>query len=112
MFRHSIAAFAIVCCAAAANAQLRPLLTPADYLVGVAPKERERLLREKKPVRTSFAARNLRAGTEIALVDVSAFAFSPDGRFVSSQRCPVEGKWTPNWSFTISALVRAPYSGT
>ena len=64
------------------------------YLIGVAPTERERLLKEKKPVRTSFAARDLRTGTEIALAEVSTFAFSPDGRFVSLQRYPSEGKRT------------------
>ena len=41
-------------------------------LVGVAPKERERLTKEKKPVHTAFALRNLTTGETIAIADVSA----------------------------------------
>jgi len=66
----------------------------AGYLVGVSPKERDRLQKDRKPVRTSFAARNLSTGEAIALADVSAFAFSPDARFVALQRYPAEGKRT------------------
>lgn len=64
----------------------------AGYLVGLGPKERERLLKEKKPVRNSFAARDLRTGELVTLADVSAFSFSPDARFVALQRYPAEGK--------------------
>jgi len=62
------------------------------YLVTVAPKERERLTRERKPVRTSFGARNLARNDSVSLADVSAFAFSPDGRYVALTRYPAEGK--------------------
>ncbi len=66
----------------------------AAYLVGVAPRERERLTKERKPVRTSFALRDLRTGALVTLADVSSFAFSPDARFVLLQRYPAEGKRT------------------
>lgn len=64
------------------------------YLVRVSPKERERLEKEKKPIRTSFAARDLRSGAVISLADVSAFAFSPDARYVALTRYPADGKRT------------------
>lgn len=64
------------------------------YLVGVAPKERDRLQKEKKPIRMSFAARDLRSGELVVLPDVAAFAFSPDARYVAVQRYPAEGKRT------------------
>lgn len=62
------------------------------YLVGVAPKERDRLVKEKKPVRTAFGARNLATGDSISIPDASAFAFSADGQFVSVTKYPAEGK--------------------
>jgi dipeptidyl aminopeptidase/acylaminoacyl peptidase len=64
------------------------------YSIGVAPKEREKLQKDKKPVRNSFEARNLATGKTIALADISAFAFSPDGRYVSMTRYAPEGKRT------------------
>ena len=64
------------------------------YAIGVSPKERERLTKDKKPVHNSFEARNLVTGTTISVSDVSAFAFSPDGRFISMTRYPAEGKKT------------------
>ncbi len=75
-----------------------PVFTPdsrwVGYLVRVSPKERERLEKEKKPVRTSFAARDLRSGETFTLPDVSAFAFSADGRYVALTRYPADGKRT------------------
>src|SRR5262245_8435201 len=35
------------------------------YLIGVPPKERDKLLKDKKPVHTSFAVRNLATGETI-----------------------------------------------
>jgi len=64
------------------------------YLVGVAPKERDRLIKEKKPVRTSLAARNLRTGDTISVPDVASFAFSGDAQFLSMTAYPAEGKKT------------------
>lgn len=62
------------------------------YLIGVAPKERDRLQRERKPVRTSFAVRTLATGEVTTIADVSAFSFAPSGGFVSVTRYPAEGK--------------------
>ncbi|MBM4192863.1 MAG: S9 family peptidase [Gemmatimonadetes bacterium] len=62
------------------------------HLVTVAPKVRDQLQKDRKPVRTSFAARNLNGRDSIALADVSAFAFSPDGKYVALTRYPAEGK--------------------
>ena len=64
------------------------------YLVGVAPKERERLTKEKKSVHTAFALRNLTTGETIAIAEVSAFAFNPSGGFLSVSKYAAEGKKT------------------
>ncbi|MBL0171059.1 MAG: S9 family peptidase [Gemmatimonadaceae bacterium] len=64
------------------------------YLVGVAPKERDRLLKDKKPVRNAFALRNLTTGETITIPDVSAFTFNPSGGFVSVTKYAAEGKKT------------------
>ena len=77
---------------------LQPAFTPDSkwvaYLVGVAPKERDRLTKEKKPVRNSFFARNLSNGESFTVADVESFAFSGDGRFVAITRYAAEGKRT------------------
>jgi len=75
---------------------LQPAFSPDSkwvaYLVGVSPKERDRLVKEKKPVHNAFVARNLSNGDTIAVAEVSAFSFSADGRFISMTRYPAEGK--------------------
>jgi len=76
------------------NAVFSPDSRWVAYAIGVSPKERERLTKDKKPVRNAFEARNLATGATISVSDVSAFAFSPDGRFVSMTRYPAEGKKT------------------
>lgn len=62
------------------------------YAVGVSPKERDRLTKEKKPVRNSLGFRSLAGGPPITVAEISAFSFSPDGRFLSMTRYPAEGK--------------------
>ncbi len=62
------------------------------YLVGVPPKERDKLLKDKKPVHTSVAVRNLVTGETIAIPDASAFSFSPSGGFLSVSKYAAEGK--------------------
>ena len=62
------------------------------YLVGVSPKERERLTKEKKPIHNNFVARNLATGDTIAVADIASFNFSADGRFISMTRSAAEGK--------------------
>lgn len=64
------------------------------YLVGVSPKERDRLVKDKKPVRTSLVARNLRTGDTIVVDDVASFAFSADARALSMTKYPADGKKT------------------
>lgn len=64
------------------------------YLVGVAPKERDRLVKEKKPVRTAFALRNLSTGETTNIPEVTSFAFNPSGGFVSVNKYAAEGKKT------------------
>ncbi len=64
------------------------------YLVGVSPKERDRLTKEKKPIRNSFGLRNLTSGETISIADVSAFAFNPSGGFVSLTKYAADGKRT------------------
>jgi len=64
------------------------------YAIGVAPKERERLTKDKKPVRNAFEARNLATGAVIDVPDINTFSFSPDGRFIAMSRYAAEGKKT------------------
>lgn len=64
------------------------------YLVGVSPKERDRLVKDKKPVHNAFALRNLATGETISIPDASAFAFNPSGGFVSVSKYAAEGKKT------------------
>ena len=62
------------------------------YLVGVTPKERDRLTKEKKPIHNNFVARNLATGDTIAVADITSFNFSADGGFISMTRYAAEGK--------------------
>lgn len=64
------------------------------YAIGVSPKERDRLVKDKKPVRNSFEARNLATGQTVDVGDISTFSFSPDGHFISMTRYAAEGKKT------------------
>ncbi|HET9423986.1 MAG TPA: prolyl oligopeptidase family serine peptidase, partial [Gemmatimonadaceae bacterium] len=64
------------------------------YTIGVAPKERERLTREKKPIRNSVELRNLVTGQTVPVADISSWSISPDGRFVALTRYAAEGKRT------------------
>jgi hypothetical protein len=66
------------------------------YAIGVPPKERERLTKEKKPIHNGFEARELATGKTISVNDISAFSFSPDersrSRMWASRRGPTAGR--------------------
>ncbi|MEX2154538.1 MAG: prolyl oligopeptidase family serine peptidase [Gemmatimonadaceae bacterium] len=62
------------------------------YTVGVSPAERDRLTKDKKPVRNSAGLRNLATGSAETTKDVTAFAFSRDGKHFAMRRYPAEGK--------------------
>jgi hypothetical protein len=62
------------------------------YAIGVSPSERDRLTREKKPIRNSVGLRNLLSGKSEVFPDVQSFRFSADGRFLAMRRYPAEGK--------------------
>jgi dipeptidyl aminopeptidase/acylaminoacyl peptidase len=62
------------------------------YTVGVSPSERDRLTRERKPIRNSVGLRNLTAGTAELTKDVTSWAFSRDGGHFAMRRYPAEGK--------------------
>lgn len=64
------------------------------YLIGVSPKQREQLTKDKKPVRTAVQFRQLATGTLVNEPDISAFTFSADGRYAALTRYPAEGKRT------------------
>jgi dipeptidyl aminopeptidase/acylaminoacyl peptidase len=66
------------------------------YLVGVSTAEREKLTKEKKPIRTSFVVRNLATGDTSAIAEVSAFSFAPSGGFVSVTRYQADDKKKTN----------------
>ncbi len=66
----------------------------AAYSIGVSPKERDRLTKEKKLIRNSLEVRNLATGQTIAVSDILSAAFSTDGRFIAMTRYAAEGKRT------------------
>jgi dipeptidyl aminopeptidase/acylaminoacyl peptidase len=62
------------------------------YAIGVSPAERDRLTRDKKPIKNSVGFRNLLGGKSEVLAEVQSFRFSADGRFLAMRRYPAEGK--------------------
>lgn len=62
------------------------------YLIGVPPATRERLERERKPVRTALGIRELATGRTDSIGEIASFRFSADGRFIAMRRYPAEGK--------------------
>jgi hypothetical protein len=62
------------------------------YSIGVSPATRERLEREKKPVRNAVGIRNLATQKVDTVADVAAFRFSADGQHLAMRRYPPEGK--------------------
>ncbi|MDF2772029.1 MAG: putative peptidase [Geminicoccaceae bacterium] len=62
------------------------------YTIGVSPAERERLTRDKKPIRNAVGIRDMTTGAAEVVKDVSQFHFSADGRFIAMRRYPAEGK--------------------
>lgn len=62
------------------------------YSIGVPPATRERLEREKKPVRNALGLRNLATLQVDTVADVAAFRFSTDGKHLAMRRYPAEGK--------------------
>ncbi len=61
------------------------------YAIGVSVEERERLEREKKPVRNGLGLVNLATGDSVAFPAIASFAFSPDARFIALRGYPAEG---------------------
>jgi hypothetical protein len=62
------------------------------YQIGVSPATRERLERERKPVRTALGIRELATGRTDSIAEIASFRFSADGRFIAMRRYPAEGK--------------------
>ena len=62
------------------------------YAIGVSPAERERLTKDKKPIRNSLGVRDMATGASEVVKDVSQFRFSGDGKFIAMRRYPAEGK--------------------
>jgi dipeptidyl aminopeptidase/acylaminoacyl peptidase len=62
------------------------------YLIGVSPATRERLERERKPIRTALGLRELATGRTDSIAEIASFRLSADGRFVAMRRYPAEGK--------------------
>jgi dipeptidyl aminopeptidase/acylaminoacyl peptidase len=61
------------------------------YAIGVSPKERARLTKEKKPVHMRLGLRNLATGDTLTVADVAGFTFSNDSRFLAMRRYAPEG---------------------
>ena len=63
----------------------------AAYTIGVSEKTRERLEKEKKPVREAMGLLNLVDGDTVLVPEVSRYAFSGDGRFLAFERYASNG---------------------
>ena len=62
------------------------------YAIGVSPAERDRLTKDKKPIRNSLGIRHLATGATEVVKDVSQFRFSANGKLIALRRYPAEGK--------------------
>ena len=62
------------------------------YSIGVSPAERDKLTKDKKPIRNALGIRTLATGATETVKDVSQFRFSGDGKFIALRRYPAEGK--------------------
>jgi dipeptidyl aminopeptidase/acylaminoacyl peptidase len=62
--------------------------------IGVSPAERERLTKDKKPIRNGVQLRNLATGQVIAEPEITATSFSADGRYATLTRYAAEGRRT------------------
>jgi hypothetical protein len=73
-----------------------PAFTPDGkwvvYTVGIPPKERERLQKDRKPIRNAAEMRNLTTNQVITVAEDSIWTISPDGRFVALTRYAPQGK--------------------
>jgi dipeptidyl aminopeptidase/acylaminoacyl peptidase len=61
------------------------------YRIGVGPKERKQLEKQKKPVRSKLGLRNLATGDTLVIDDVAGFAFSDGGAYLAMRRYPPNG---------------------
>ncbi len=61
-----------------------------SYTVQLTPAEREKLEREKKPVRSSTAFVNLATGVSTVVAQSTSHRFSPDGRFLATRLHPAD----------------------
>ncbi|MFQ5630441.1 MAG: alpha/beta hydrolase family protein, partial [bacterium] len=62
------------------------------YLINPPAKERKKLEKQKKPVRTQFGLIDLASGDSTVIKDVAAFAFSGDGQFVAMKKYAPKGR--------------------
>jgi dienelactone hydrolase len=73
-----------------------PAFTPDSrwvaYAVGPSPAERERLERDRRPVRNRAALLNLATGESLSFDGIQTFRFSADGRFLLLRSYPGEGR--------------------
>jgi hypothetical protein len=61
------------------------------YSIGVSPKERKRLEKQKKPVHSKLGLRDLLSGDTLIIDDVAGFTFSHDGTRMAMRRYAPEG---------------------
>ena len=61
------------------------------YSIGVSPKERKRLEKQKKPVHSKLGLRDLVSGDTLVIDAVPGFSFSDDGTHIAMRRYAPEG---------------------
>ena len=62
------------------------------YSIGVSPDERERMRKQKKPVRNKLGLLDLGTGEQETVDDIQSFSFSEDGLFIALRRYKPDGK--------------------
>lgn len=77
------------------------------YSIGVSPDERERMQKQKKPVRNKLGLLDLHTGDQDAIDDIQSFSFSEDGLFLLLRRYKPKDKKSDG----VDVVVRELASG-
>ena len=77
------------------------------YSIGVSPDERERMRKQKKPVRNKLGLLDLHTGEQDTIDDIESFSFSEDGLYLALRRYKPDGKKSDG----VDVVVRELASG-
>ncbi|MDE2762548.1 MAG: hypothetical protein OXK74_07145 [Gemmatimonadota bacterium] len=78
------------------------------YSIGVSPDERERMQKQKQPVRNKLGLLDLGTGEQETVDDIQSFSFSEDGLYILLRRYKPDGKKSEG----VDVVVRELASGS